>query len=561
MASNVKRAGPTRPSPANGRAAVGTGSVAAPVGVSAHDVRSLVHAVVLRWLKAEARFRGETVGLDVPLAAEGLDSVGTAVVAVELEKATGVALSPDDLYRHPTIASLASYIQTRQSTTASALPARPAARPVAEATLSGTTVDPLGDSMASFASPKGRSLAERVRPYSAWQGARRQSAMWPFYRVAQSPAAPTAAIARADGIGSVCLNFASQDYLGLTRDPRVLRAAQAAVAQYGVHSAGSPVLLGTTTPMIELEQLLATTVGHEDALVFATGWAAGFGVLTGLVRSYDSLVLDARCHRCLADGAAQITRDPLLFRHNDLDHLRDVLGQARARDPHNGLFVVAESLYSMDSDSPDLAALVHLVHEFDGVVILDVAHDFGAMGSRGRGLLDLLDSSTHVDVVMGSFSKTFAATGGFVAAAREVVSYLRGHASSYVFSNAISPVQAAAALECCRIAFAGEGDRLRDRLAENVAALRSAMTTAGFAVGGTPSPIVPVIIGSSPVARLTARPLADWGLLANLVEYPAVPHDSARFRFQVMSTHTVDMAIEAASIFKRAYDHAGVQAG
>jgi 7-keto-8-aminopelargonate synthetase-like enzyme len=411
--------------------------------------------------------------------------------------------------------------------------------------------------MASFASPRGRTLADRVRPYALWQGARRQAAMWPFYRVAQTPAAPTTAIAGGDGAASPCLNFASQDYLGLTRDARVLRAAQVAVAQYGIHSAGSPVLLGTTTPMVELERALASAVDQEDALVFATGWAAGFGVLTGLIRNYDSLVLDSRCHRCLADGAIQAVRDPLFFRHNDLDHLQEILEQARSRDAHNGLFIVAESLYSMDSDSPDLAAMVRLVHRFDGIMILDVAHDFGAMGRRGKGLLETLEATDgHVDVVMGSFSKTFAATGGFVAASRPVVDYLRGHASSYVFSNAISPVQAAAALECCRIAFGNEGDRLRSRLADNVDALRAAMTRAGLTIGGTPSPIVPVIIGSSAVARLTARTLADHGLLANLVEYPAVPHGSARFRFQVMSTHTIDMAIEAAEAFARAYEHA-----
>jgi 7-keto-8-aminopelargonate synthetase-like enzyme len=315
--------------------------------------------------------------------------------------------------------------------------------------------------------------------------------------------------------------------------------------------------LGTTPVLVDLEKALAMALGRDDCLVFPTGWAAGFGVITGLVRPYDTLVLDVLSHRCLMEGAYHITREPVFFRHNDLDDLRSILHQARERDSTNGLFVVAESLYSMDSDSPDLPALVRLVHEFGGILILDIAHDFGSMGRRGLGLLEQLDGTgMSVDVVMGSFSKTFAGTGGFVAADQPVVEFLRIHTTSYVFSNAISPLQAAAALACCNIIFADEGCQLRERLLTNVLALRAALDRAGCRVGGTASPIVPAFVGSEGEARLVARQIVRNGLLANLVEYPAVPRGKARLRFQVMSSHQDNEISAGAEILARSLQEA-----
>jgi 7-keto-8-aminopelargonate synthetase-like enzyme len=512
------------------------------------DLRELIHSAVVRLLRAEVDPGIDSIDHDAPLTAQGLDSICAAAIAAELERVTGVRFGPELVYEHGTINRLAEYLVCRST------PIRQPAGPAPAIGQPIPDLDALSGSMAEFANPCGPDLAERLAAFDGWRTRRREAGVWPFSRVARSPAAPTTTVASEDGAPQTCINFASQDYLGLARDPRVLLKAQEAIAEYGVHSAGSPVLLGTTAPMAELEKTLAGLLRKEDCLVFPTGWAAGFGVITGLVRPHDTLILDALCHRCLMEGASHVTREPLLFRHNDLDHLGQIIRKARERDQTNGLFVVSESLYSMDSDSPDLLALVRLVRQFDAILILDVAHDFGAMGVRGLGLLEQLDGTgLAVDVLMGSFSKTFAATGGFIAGDRPVVDYLRVYTTSFVFSNAISPVQSAAALECCKIAFSAEGQQLRSRLKDNVLALRSAMQAAGCRVEGTPSPVVPVFVGAEREARLTAREIAHQGLLANLVEYPAVPQGRARFRFQVMATHTPDMAQEAAELFSQAY--------
>ena len=540
-----------------GRADGLTDGVADP---ASSPLAGLLHRIFLKAVRSRG-LAVDRLAHDESLLSWGVDSVGFAAAVAEVERATGIRLEPAVVYAHPTISHLAGYLRGRLTDdhggtarhSRNGTPPNPGAGSPGEPRGSPPT-DPLGGSLADFSGPTGVRLKDRIAPYTAWRDLRQGAGVWPFHRVARSPAAPSTLLGDEHGGLRPHLNFGSQDYLGLARDPRVLAAAQAAISEYGVHSAGSPALLGTTPVMAELERRLAAALGKEDCMVYPTGWAAGFGVVTGLVCGHDTLVLDALSHRCLMEGAYHVTRHPILFRHNDLDDLRQSLQRARRADKANGLFVVAESLYSMDADSPDLHELTRLVREWEGVLILDVAHDFGAMGTRGLGLLQRLDGTgLSADVVMGSFSKTFAATGGFVAADRGVIEYLRGYTTPYVFSNAISPVQAAAALECCRIAFSDEGDRLRARLEENALALREALHREGFRVGGRPSPIVPVFVGDEGAARLTARQIALNGLLANLVEYPAVPRGGARFRFQVMSTHTPDMAREAAAIFARSH--------
>jgi 7-keto-8-aminopelargonate synthetase-like enzyme len=248
------------------------------------------------------------------------------------------------------------------------------------------------------------------------------------------------------------------------------------------------------------------------------------------------------------EGARHATKDVLRFVHNDLESLEDTLQAARSHNRTNGVFVVLESLYSMDSDCPDLGEALRIVHEHEGILILDVAHDFAAMGTQGLGLLESVVGDDWPDVIMGSFSKTFATNGGFVASSQRVTDYLRAHSSPLVFSNAISPLQVALASAAFDIAFSEEGQLRREALQANVRLLRGEMERRGLRVAGTTSPIVPVFVGSERVARVTSRYLQDAGLLANLVEYPAVPPGTARFRFQAMSTHEHDCIVGAAEI-------------
>lgn len=347
---------------------------------------------------------------------------------------------------------------------------------------------------------------------------------------------------------SQCINFGSQDYLGLAQRKELRDAVVEAVEEWGVHSAGSAILCGRTRLLLELEDKIRKLLGRSECIVFPTGWAAGFGVISGLVRGEDSVVMDALSHNCLQEGARHATHHVRHFAHNDLEMMRSLLSVERDRNPAGGLFVVLESLYSMDSDSPCLRNAVRIAREYEAIVILDVAHDFGAMGERGLGLLEQVGRDDEPDVIMGSFSKTFAANGGFIACSTPVREYLASHASPHVFSNAISPLQTAVVNRAFDLVFSQEGDALRAGLMNNIVALRSAMVSHGLEVAGTPSPIVPVFVGDEKLARLTSKHLTSHGLLANLVEFPAVARGRARFRFQVMASHEAGLINSAAEI-------------
>lgn len=358
------------------------------------------------------------------------------------------------------------------------------------------------------------------------------------------------------------INFASQDYLGLASRPELREAAHAAIDEFGVHSAGSPALCGRTRLLVELEDKFAKLLGYEACIIYPTGWAAGFGVVTGLVREADTILIDALCHNCLQEGAKHATSRLRKFAHNDLGQLEQMLREERASNGDDAVFVVVESLYSMDSDSPDLNAMVKLAQRYEAIVIVDAAHDFGAMGEQGLGLLESLsvDSWRNYVVVMGSFSKTFAANGGFVLCSSATRQYLRYHSAPNIFSNAIAPMQTAVVSRSFDMIFSEQGDTLRQQLRDNIDGLRNAMQAQGLNIAGTPSPIVPVFTGGieadEALARLTSKHIRLQGLHANLAEFPVVPRGKARFRFQVMATHEADEINRAAEIMARSREAA-----
>lgn len=397
----------------------------------------------------------------------------------------------------------------------------------------------LTGSMRDFRVPGGADLERRVGNFFKWQNLRRQNGLWPFSR-ATDFGPRTEVLATDDrGIGMEGVNFASQDYLSMSSHPAIKETALAAIERYGVHSAGSAALVGNTTHSVALEQKIADFLQMEDCLLYPTGWGAGYGVIRGLVRSSDHIVMDALAHTCLQEGANAATRNIYLFRHLDLAHCRRWLEKIRSTDTENGIMVVTEGLFSMDSDTPDIAAMQELCNEFNATLMVDVAHDLGALGPGGRGHIGAQDMLGKVDIVMGSFSKTFASNGGFVAVKeRPVKEYLRFYSPTTTFSNAMSPVNAAIVLKAFEIIDTDEGQVLRDELMANVLELRRQVREAGLDYYGDPSAIVAVKMGSEGLARLVSRELPELGLLANLVEYPAVGKGAARFRMQVMAKHT-----------------------
>lgn len=405
----------------------------------------------------------------------------------------------------------------------------------------------LRGSMRDFRQPSGPDLLARTRPFYDWQNARREKGVWPFSRATQQGPAATCHVVDDAGVSVSGVNFASQDYLSLSSHPEICAVAKDTVDAYGVHSAGSAALVGNTSHSVALEARIAAFLGVEEAILFPTGWAAGFGVIKGLVRSSDHIVMDALAHACLQTGAAAATRNISLFRHLDNAHCRAKLEAIRARDPQAGIMIVTESLFSMDSDTPDIRALQDLADEFDATLMVDVAHDLGCLGEDGRGHIGMQGMTGKVDLVMGSFSKTFGSNGGFVACRdRHVKEYLRFYSPSCTFSNALSPVQAAIVGKAFQIIESAEGQVLREKLMSNVLGLREAMAGHGLRTYGDPSAIVCVDTGDEGLARLVSRRLPEQGLISNLVEFPAVPKGQARFRLQVMAGHAREH-VEAAA--------------
>jgi glycine C-acetyltransferase len=399
--------------------------------------------------------------------------------------------------------------------------------------------DALSGSMRDFRHLPGANLLDRITPFLDWQHERRNAGLWPLGRSTEHGAFARCGARSDQGDFFEGVNFASQDYLSLNSHPRIQEAAIEAIRNFGVHSAGSPALVGNTSLSIALEQRIGEFLGYDHVALFPTGWAAGFGAIKGLVRPSDHIVMDALSHACLQEGAQAATRNIHLFRHNSIEGAREKLAKIRSSDTVNGILVVTESLFSMDSDTPDIGALQELAHEFNATLMIDVAHDLGNLGPTGRGFLEIQNVLGKVDVVMGSFSKTFASNGGFVASRSPgIKEYLRYYSSPNTFSNALAPSSAAIVNTALEIVDSEEGAQLRHGLMVNIRMLRSLVGGCGLATYGDPSAIVCVKMGTEALARLVSRRLPTAGMLANLVEFPAVPKGQARFRLQVMAKHS-----------------------
>jgi 7-keto-8-aminopelargonate synthetase-like enzyme len=393
----------------------------------------------------------------------------------------------------------------------------------------------LTGNIGEFREPGGGDILARTEAYGAWVASRVNEHLWPYFRAARTRPGPECQLVA----GADVVNFASQDYLALSNHPQVRSAAHAAIDEYGVHSAGSAALMGRTESTVRLERALCEFLEYEHVLLFPTGWAAGFGAIRGLVRPNDHVVLDGLSHACIQEGASCSTENVHVHGHLKIDSLRRLLRRIRDKDPANGILVVTESLFSMDSDTPDLRFIRQLCCEYRATLMVDCAHDLGCLGPGGRGFVAAQGLAGQIDVLMGSFSKTFASNGGFIATnSQSTYEYLKVFAGPHIFSNALSPVQCAIVHEALEIVQSPEGTRRRRVLRDRVELLRSLVESSNSRCMGEASPIVPVMVGEEALARLTSKHLAELGLAANLVEYPAVAKGAARFRLQVMADHT-----------------------
>ena len=407
----------------------------------------------------------------------------------------------------------------------------------------------LTGSLRDYREPGGRDLLARADGFFAWQDLRRHHNMWPYSKSTDT-APTTSCIARDDmGLTVEGVNFASQDYLSLSSHPKVKEAAIAAVKDYGVHSAGSAALLGNTKNSLKLERTISDFLHGREVVLYPTGWSAGFAAVQGFVRPSDHVVMDVLAHSCLQEGARAATGNIHFHGHLNVKGLERRLQKIRQNDAENAILVITESLFSMHSDTPDIHALKAACDEYGATLLVDCAHDFGCIGEEGLGHMGLQNALDCADIIIGSFSKTFASNGGFIGVRnRAQKEYLKYYSATQTFSNALSPVQAASVQAAFEIVASAEGRQRRQSLMDNILYMRNEMTRAGLETLGDPSPIVPVRVGTEGQARMASWRLNQFGAIANLVEYPAVPQGGARFRVQAMANHThgeIDLLVKA----------------
>ncbi len=341
------------------------------------------------------------------------------------------------------------------------------------------------------------------------------------------------------------INLTSYNYLGLARHPHVIAAIQEAVALYGSGACGSPMLSGKSDLHFELETRLSEFLGREATLLFNSGFSGAMGCLAGLLRRGDAVFADAGAHVSLVDGA-QLSRAKVeAFAHNDLVALDAALG----RTPAHRKLVVVEGIYSMEGDTADLPGVCTIAERHGASVVVDEAHSTLACGTRGRGMCEAQAVEERVGLYYGTFSKAFAAIGGFASGRAETIDYLRCYAHSYGFSCALPPAPVAGLLAAHTIA-AREPAR-RQQLADNAAYFRTRLRELGLDTGQSVSHVVPIIIGGSAVRLYECgHALLRRGLFLAPIDYPAVAQDRIRFRASITAAHSRADLDEALDIIR-----------
>jgi 8-amino-7-oxononanoate synthase len=380
----------------------------------------------------------------------------------------------------------------------------------------------------------------------------RQGDMLPYFRLLTSQAGP---IVEMEGRETVMLG--SNNYLGLTGDDRVKRAAREALDTYGTALTGSRLLNGTIPLHIELERELADWMGTEQALVFTTGYQANVGCIGTILGPGDTVICDSGDHASILDGCRLSGAKLRPFRHNRVDKLERMLD--RAAGDGGGVLVVVDGVFSMEGDICPLPDVADLCERYGARLMVDEAHGVGAIGARGAGASELHDVEARVDLRMGTFSKSFASCGGFIAGPEDVIEYLRIAARSFLFSAAAVPAAIGAALEALRIIRA-EGPKLLARLNDNSAYLHRGLSDLGLRVveptrladgSEVLTPIVPVIVGEDMRAVMLWKALYDEGVYTNVALHPAVPPSGALLRTSVMATHRREHLDRALASFAR----------
>jgi 8-amino-7-oxononanoate synthase len=334
------------------------------------------------------------------------------------------------------------------------------------------------------------------------------------------------------------VNFASNDYLGLSQHPSVKASAKSAIDRFGTGSAASRLVTGTQHPHTRFEEEIAAFKGAENALWFSTGYAAAVGTISALVGPGDVVILDKLAHACLIDGAKLSGASLRVFPHNNIAKLKHHLAWARKTYPQGKTLIVTESIFSMDGDCGDLVQIVDLKREFQALLMVDEAHATGVVGPHGTGWVNALGLTRQVDVQMGTLSKAFGASGGFICGSQTIIQLLINRARSFIYSTALPASSAAAASAALEIVRGKEGEALRTTLWNNVRLLAENLAPAQRQA--PVSPIFPLLIGDEQQALRQAETLCTNGFLVPAIRYPTVARGSARLRIALSSSHKLE---------------------
>ncbi len=405
--------------------------------------------------------------------------------------------------------------------------------------------------------------------------AARAADVLPYFHVLTSPAMP---VVEMEGAERIMLG--SNNYLGLTGDERVMQGAEDALHRFGTGLTGSRLLNGTIPLHLQLEREIAEWMDCEDAIVFTTGHQANIGTLGTLLGPQDTVIADSGDHASILDGCLLSRAKLRPFRHNRLDKLEKML--QRAQDDGGGILVVVDGVFSMEGDIAPLGEICDLCERYGARLMVDEAHGAGVLGQRGAGTAELLGVADRVDLRMGTFSKSLASCGGFVAGSHEVVEYLRLYSRAFLFTASAVPAAVGAAAAALRVLRSDDGPPLLARVLENARVLRDGLEERGFAVvspqrlaldagaqrhapglvlgdGADRStdgaqativtPIVPVLVGDDWKAAVLWRALYDAGVFVNTALHPAVPPGGALLRTSVMATHDEATLQRALDVF------------
>ncbi len=364
-----------------------------------------------------------------------------------------------------------------------------------------------------------------------------QAGIYPYFRTIESDQDTVVRIN-----GRSVLMFGSNSYLGLTNHPKIKEAAKNAIDKYGTGCAGSRFLNGTLDIHVELEEKIAAMVGKEGALCYSTGFQVNLGVVSALTGRRDYILLDELDHASIIEGSRLSFSKVLKYAHNDMRSLEKRLSQCT---PGSLKLIVADGIFSMEGDIVKLPEMVELAEKYDASIMIDDAHATGVLGESGRGTASHFGLTDSVDLIMGTFSKSLASLGGFIASDRDTINWLKHNSRSLIFSASMTPASAASVLAAMEIMMS-EPERI-SHLWDVTRYAQSGFRAMGFDTGKSESPIIPLFIRDNEKALMLTQQLLGEGIFVNPVVSPAVPKDDALIRYSLMATHTkeqVDISIE-----------------